>query len=324
MALAFLIGVSLLFRERANATTAILNHYTYTDLCEGRGALYFNEMVPELLPVPDADETLVEDGKRVRIDTPIYELSEEQKKRVQLLLTARQAGGEAAGTAEQKQWAAAEAALDSGVVQAPFSSTVQFTKDGYEQLFDLDALSVVQPGDLAHIPEETEMQPGLKFVENRSYSLAVDLAPTLRTRKWIVGKKYALTLNEECMEGELREVRGEPKSGELLIFTIRGGYDAVRSDRFPTVRIEVQRHTAFFVPTRAVFEEKGQYYCYVLDDSDIVRKTELQVMDASPDFERLVVCAYSKAERREKKERQLQDFDRILLNPKGTQEGELR
>lgn len=323
MGLAFCIGVALLFRERTNATTAVLNHYTYTDLCEGRGALYFDEMVPELLPAPE-EAIQVEDGKRVRVDTPIYALNAEQKKRVQLLLNARQAAGEAAGTAEKKQWALAEAALDTGVVQAPFSSTVQFTKDGYEQLFDAEALSVVQPGDLAHVPEDTVLQPGLKFVENRSYALAVDLPPTLRTRTWSVGKKYALLLNDVKIEGELREVRGEPESGELLIFTIRGGYEAVREDRFPEVRIEVQRHMAFFVPTRAVFEEKGQYYCYVLDASDIARKTELHIMDASPDFTRFVVYAYSKAERSEKQERQLQDFDRILLNPQGTQEGELR
>lgn len=318
------------YRNRRRETLTITHAIEYREQASGTGCLFYNEYAPDFLVGVEVISPAISSGTRVSVETGILPLDSAAAQRAQQELTAKQKSLSAQPESVREKQAAQVQYLDrviqTGQVIAPGSTVVHYSLDGYERLCRPESLFRLLPGDLCQnraVQEYTSV-PGIKFVDNRLFYLAVDLPRATLARSWKVKEDYAIHLNEDVsLTGRLELVKTADNNAQILVFSFREGYEKIKDIRFCGAVIERGMKTAFLIPIQSVFYENGKAYCYALNSDDVARKTQLDILDSSLDIRQFVVRAWSAEARAQKEERQLRTFDRVLLNPVGIVEGEM-
>ncbi len=329
-ALILALFLFVFYRHRRHETLTITQTIEYREQVSGTGCLFYNEYAPDFLAGVEVKSPAVSSGTRVSVETGILPLDSAAAQRAQQEMTAKQKSLSAQPESVRGKQAAQIQYLDrviqAGQVLAPGSTVVHYALDGYEQLCQPESLSRLLPGDLYRNREaqESSSVPGIKFVDNRLFYLAVDLPRATLARSWKVKEDYVIHLSEDVsLTGRLEFVKTADDNAQILVFSLREGYEKVQDIRFCNAVIERGTKTAFLIPIQSVFYENGKAYCYALSSDDVARKTQLDILDSSLDIRQFVVRAWDAEARAQKEERQLRTFDRVLLNPEGIVEGEM-
>lgn len=306
----------------------ILQTYTYHKQKTGDGVFVFHEFAPSALQSLDftEDQVLVEDGERVRVDDRILELDEENRNILSRSLDQLRAKKNQDGLlaielqAIEMEISYLETILEDGAVLAPHSSIVQFSFDGYEKLYSPYSLAYLAPSDINRNKTLEETKPGIKFVDNRIFYLAVDLSQTVSESDWDLGKTYSLIVNDNAeLEGKLQYISSNQKNEEVLIFAIRDGYSLIEDLRFTKVNVVEDKQSGFILPSSSIYEEDGKYYCHIYNEANIVEKVEVNLLDVFLEDEEVVVAYEDDADPRT---RELEIYDRLILDPSKTEEGD--
>lgn len=281
---------------------------------KGRGAFLFYDYVPTPLQGQLLEAGKVEDGERRKGGEALGPLSEEEKRELERSLA--QEAGTVVGDYYQKM-------LDQGQALMPFSGLVTTTIDGYEDLLRPDMLEDLSPTDIPFQETGKREKRGLRFIDNRVFYLALDLPRRIHGQDWKIGGEYSLETDQGSrLSGRLESVHSLPSGEELLLFSLHDGLLQVVDQRFCSISLEVSYHKAFRIPISACFAEGSQTYCFIQDKDNLVTKVSLQVLEADLDQgEFLVEAEQKKGE--ENPYPTLSLYDRLILDPKNLEEGDL-
>lgn len=190
--------------------------------------------------------------------------------------------------------------------------------DGLEELFQPALLFSLEPGDLnIKNARVFSLRPGLKWVEDRLFYLALDLPARLVERPLVPGETYPLLIEEKTrLMGDLDRLVTRPDGRSLAIFSLRTGFDQLSGQRFVSAQVIEKEQDAFQLPLDAVESDgEGRYFCYRLDRANRAQKVAVQLLGKKDDI------FYVAAQQSDPKQKSLQAFDRILLPAKKVAEG---
>lgn len=328
MALIIAGGVAV-WKSGDPGLTELLRTHQYEKRISGSGVLVFSEYAPGFLSGVKVEDDNVEAGKRLRVGDELFSLDSADKNLVQAEIERwkreEKSGGHRIEARERIDFL--ERVLKTGRVTAPFSSTVEVTLDGYESLFNPRDLDTWAPGDVPERENATERRPGLKFVDNRLFYLAVDLKPTHLDQGWKLDPEsdnmYSLLVNDTPVNGRLLRIAKDGSGRTLLIFALRDKFDELRNLRFASVDIIQASEQAFKIPIDSVFQDGDQMFCYVLNADQTAAKTQVHILDINARENVFIVKAVNPAAKEKTPLRQLKVFDRVIRNPEGITDGKL-
>ena len=300
----------------------MISPVNYQRIREADGVFFFYEFAPDCLQNMEWKAFLYEEGDRVRIDSPILALSEEEMDEENIRLKKLHKEKKKKLTNFQKSYLKKEEdylkkMLDSKQVFMPFSGILSLSVDGYEDFFSLEHLEKLQPGDFyGNIPQENKKMEGIKFLDNRTYYLVCDLNQSLIQENWELEKTYNLQINKELiLEGKLNKFVMDEFQRTLLIFELHDHFEKIYQDRFVDLAIILDETPAYFIPRDSLFEEKKNYFVYVLDKNKKAKKQKVDLLDFDFSSQNWLV------KREEKAEDALSNFDQIFLRPEKVKEG---
>ncbi len=211
-----------------------------------------------------------------------------------------------------------EKVIESNQILSGPYGRIQLAIDGFENLLTPASLMSLEPGDLSRpILSAPSPSPGLKFVEDRLYYLAVDCPSTVRPRTFAVGKTTDLRLEDGLvLTGKLDMVRKDAKGRELYFFSIREGYEEIKNRRFSSVEILLPVENVYEVPVDCLAKDQGTVYCFLLDQSGKAVKVTVEI--AGTRDKMVFIRAEDPAS---SKKTVLQPYDQLLKNPEKVTEG---
>lgn len=320
-------GLILLFvQTRKPSTIALMETYSYIHQETGDGLLIFNEYAPDFLKNSNLDQTGLQEGRRIRVDDYISSLDETAADRVREEIKVLQ---NKLTNPENENISREEVSfkidylskvLERGQVIAPKSSMIKLSLDGYEELYSPATITDLQPGDIQVNEQRTTLTTGIKFIDNRIFYVAVDMTQGIEPRDWSIGSEYELIFDgETTIQGILDQIKTDDLNRQLLIFSARNDISSVLDMRFGKVSVASDPLVSYLLPTSAVYEEDGKYYCHRINEQNIIDKVELVLVDSFIDSEEFVV----QPTLNEYDQESIKLYDRIILDPSPSQIGEI-
>lgn len=323
-----LIAVLLLLfiQTRKPQTFTIMETYSYIHQEIGDGLTVFNEYAPNFLKGLNTESLGMREGQRMRVDDYISNLDDDMFLNIQEDLSVYRSKLQELDNSplelEELDFRIdyLEKVLDKGQVLVPKSSIVSFTLDGYEELYSPLYLDSIQPGDLHVNDLASSPLSGIKFIDNRIYYVMVDLPQSVEIREWSLGSEYELIYDgESSIRAILNQVKTDDLNRQLLLFTARDDIFKVLDKRFGKISIASQPIESYLLPTSAIYEEGGIYYCHRVNENNVIEKVEISLVDSFIESKEFVVQATVNEEGIES----IKLYDRIIVDPSASQIGEI-
>lgn len=281
---------------------------------EGRGVFIFYEYAPDVFQHYDWPKDAlhgVNTEIRYRVDTPLIKLDESVRRRLETAAT------RLAGTAEEEYL---QNMLKQDAVLTPFSGMVYPFSDGYESLFTPESLNLLSPGDLGTENASHQEFPGLKFIDNRLFYLALDLPQSVLPLDVRLNEDYTLKTDKNViLHGKLVRRSDDALGRSMLIFSLRDGVLRIRGERFAQIRLVLSEAECYRIPGSAIFREGAETFCFVLDKNQVAKKIPVHLMGAEEKNDEYFVAGGDDAG----DEAALRRFDRVILRPQNVKEGGL-
>lgn len=300
---------------------------------EGRGVFVFYEFCPISISAKDVASLSKEEGKegiRYRKGSPLFSLPGSLKKKflsrntqIQALLQDQTLTKDHRNSLERESQFLSQS-VDQGKLVSPMSGRLSFHPDGFETVISPETMDALVPGDLFAASPVTvpKAQQGMKFVENRSYFFLLDLPRSVQVRPYKVGTTYELKIDSLQIPALLVKSKTDERGRSLLYFQLNQGYDRIKDYRFCDASVVSDKEMGYRLPLSALLAEKDRYYCYVLNEDNIVVKTRVELLDADSEKGEVFVKA-EPTKPLEKGERWLALYDRVLQDPGRFKEGAL-
>lgn len=192
--------------------------------------------------------------------------------------------------------------------------------DGYEGLFHLNALDQYQYGDLISVDQTTDAiarENAFKIINNSSYYMLVQLKLADEKANLEMGSSLFVRLGEIAFPAEIKSKQTNDE-GEVLVLQLKEGFLETLGHRVLDVELVFTRIDAYQIPDRAVVKDEEEVYVFALSSSGVVQKKPVNILEHENGYYLIEAKETDRSD-----DSYVKEYERIFLNPRSLQEGQL-